>query len=286
MLAANPDVFSFPETHYFRKIRGRFGNEAGWLASPRPAWRQVKALAADLRGHDADLSRWRLGVSARAYGRAFANIVDTACFGANKKAWVEKSPVHLHFIEEIAAAVPGARFVHILRNGGSAVASFYGICLATPEWVQQVLPGDPRENLRRDQHDYRVLDAVVDRWNRDVAISRRYAGRPGHVLTTHERLTANPREELARLCLSLGLLFNEEMLDYRAAAERVIGWRIDHPHMQGPLQELRHPAGSRLELVLSVEGIRRVQSRLSFRGDAERAILSVWPDAFVGGRAA
>ena len=286
MLASHPDVFSFPETHFFMKLRGRFAGHPGWVASPRPAWRELKTLARSLRvDRVVPLSRWRLGFLARAYESAFFRVVDEACVQAGRKVWVEKSPVHLHFMEEIASTMPETQFIHVLRNGRRVVSSFYRLCLADPGWVRQVLPGDPDQNLRSDATDHRVLDAVVDRWNRDVSISAAAAGRRGHTITSLERLVAHPETELERISRALGLPFREEMLEYRTAARDVIGWRIGRPHMQGPLEPLHRDHGPDL-VGLQPAQARRVDERLFFGGDAERLVASVNPGAFSGGQAA
>jgi hypothetical protein len=286
MLASHPDIFSFPETHFFSKLRGRFASNPGWVASPRPAWRELKELARSLGVEDrARLTPWHLGFVARAYEQAFLRVVDEACLHAGKGTWVEKSPIHLHFIDEIASVIPDARFIHVVRNGKRVVSSFYRLCLTDPGWVRQVLPGNPDQNLRSDSEDYRVLDAVVDRWNKDVAISAAAAGLRRHTITSLERLTAHPQTELERVCEALSLSFREEMLEYRAAARDVIGWRIRRPHMRGPLQPLRRESGPDLAELLPAQ-VRRVESRLLFGGDAERVVTSVCPGAFSEGQAA
>jgi sulfotransferase family protein len=286
MLASHPEVFSFPETHFFSKLRGRFASDPGWVASPRPAWRELKRLARSLGVEDRSrLTPWHLAFVARAHERAFVRVVDEACLQAGKKLWVEKSPIHLHFIEEIASVMPDARFIHVLRNGKRVVSSFYRLCLTDPGWVRQVLPGNPDQNLRSDTKDHRVLDAVVDRWNNDVKISAATAGVNGHTITSLERLVAHPQTELERICEALALPFREEMLEYRAAARDVIGWRMERPHMRGPLQPLHRDSGPDLAELLPTQ-VRRVESRLLFGGDAERAVVSVCPDAFTRGRAA
>ena len=46
--------------------------------------------------------------------------------------WVEKTPNHLMYIDDIASYVPEARFVHVLRNGEDVVASIVDADLSQP----------------------------------------------------------------------------------------------------------------------------------------------------------
>lgn len=269
ILASHPDVFSFPETHFFRKIRGRFGRRGpSWLASPRAASRQLRRLAVELGVKPYPRVPYYLRISARAYERAFVQLIDRACVRAGKSVWVEKSPTHLHYIDEILRIIPTARFVHVLRHGRAVVSSFYGLCKTSPDWVRQVLPGDPIDNLRHDEKDHRVLDAIVDRWNADLRITASWSRDPAHYVVVLEDLLSDPEAEIHSLCSFLGLRYTDEMLDQRRAAATVIGRMIKYPHMRGPLAPLgRHSCHQGPDGVsLSSEKLGRVDARLAFGG--------------------
>jgi hypothetical protein len=50
-------------------------------------------------------------------------MLDGAAATQARTHWVEKTPNHLLFLDEIAHSIPDARFVHVLRNGMDVVAS-------------------------------------------------------------------------------------------------------------------------------------------------------------------
>ena len=124
MLASHSRVFSFPESHFFcRAVSKRRRHR--WLGfTDRQAAQAVLRELAVLVGRP-DLERMVPGRSPlfRSYSRAFVDIVDQAAAGQGKDVWVEKTPHHVDFLSMIPRYVPGARFVHILRDGRDVVAS-------------------------------------------------------------------------------------------------------------------------------------------------------------------
>ena len=50
-----------------------------------------------------------------------------------KTIWLEKSPDHLRYIDQIEKLVDEAKFIHILRNGFDNIASIYDLAGKYPE---------------------------------------------------------------------------------------------------------------------------------------------------------
>jgi hypothetical protein len=274
MLAAHPKILSFPETHFFGKIRGRFERSRFDVVSPRAARRQLAAFATTLSVAPPPV--WRLGLSPKAYGIAFAHIADEATRSAEKSVWIDKSPTHLAHVARISDAISDVRFIHVVRDGSDVVASFYAVCHSEPTvWVRSVLPGDPIDNLRRDREDHRVLFAIVRRWNRDITLSLRHRDDLGHHIVVYDRLVNDPVAELSRMSSFLGVTYDNRMLQFTTVARDIIGHRVNLAHMQGALEPLRsHRPGSRLEQVLPTALAERVQSGLIHGGDVERIFSS------------
>jgi len=109
------------------------------------------------------------------------------------KVLIEKTPRHLHFIKEIAAACKRANveahFVHVLRDGVAVAGS---LVEASAGWRRQRTP----------------LEAL-ERWHRDCALSRAKLGQKGHVFTTYEILTRRPVAESLRVADGLDLALDE-----------------------------------------------------------------------------
>jgi hypothetical protein len=154
--------------------------------------------------------------------QACVNILDRIAQDQGRPTWLEKSPLHLGYIDLIERVIPHARFIHILREGPDAVASLYD---ATQQFA------DPWRRI------YPTLDHCIDQWNHCVKLSSRYVDLSRHFLVRYEDLVSDPESTLRRLCRFLDLEFEAEMLGgYGAASERLIRetepWKKD---VAGPI---------------------------------------------------
>jgi len=271
MLGRHPDVFTFPETHFFKKAWGRMWRFKQFgLAYPPAAAHAIAELRREVRLDGSGPVAPGFWPFFRTYGRWFTHIVDRACREAGKSVWIEKSPIHLHCLPDIVRAVPAARFVHVLRDGREVVASFYELCLRDPtRWLGQVLAGDKQVYLRMEPHDGRILRAVIARWNRDVQISLHRRGDPAHHLVRYDRLIADPVATLRPVCAFLGIEFDDGMLEYWTSAPEVLGWRAQFEHMQKVLRPLDPQHGAKYVQVLSAAQRAVVESGLLDGGDLD-----------------
>jgi hypothetical protein len=273
MLASHPQVLSFPETHYFEKIWGRLRRvrKLG-IVSPRAAARCLDRLVEDVepRVRRPDTFRW--SIDFRLYGRSFREVIDTACVSAGKHAWVDKSPVHLHCIDDIAQVMPDARFVHLLRDGRDVTASFLERCLKDPErWVPQVVQGRSRSQMFA--RDDGLLAAIVARWNADLEITLARRGDEGHHIVRYDELVGDPVGVLRRLCDRIGLAFSDSMLKYTNSAGLVLGSRACFDHMLGVYEPLHETSRLKWRSVLSDEE-RRFASTHLYGGGSLDSVLA------------
>lgn len=107
-----------------------------------------------------------------------------------KTRWGDKSPINTQHVTALAAAFPGAQFVHIIRDGRDAAQSFHR------RWGY-----DPLH--------------TITRWKRDVAAGRnqgRALGEGRYIEVRYEALTTDPEPEMRRVCAFLGLQFDESVL--------------------------------------------------------------------------
>lgn len=198
MLARHPDVFSLHETYFFETLLGDM--EYRWRdrgARPHQRWYHRAGLAhASGRRHLRELeqaypSAARRGLAPRRWDarvRRFARMLDEAAATRHRTHWVEKSPGHLLFIDEILECIPDARFVHVLRNGLDVVAS--------------VVDAD----LRLETGGFHGGVAQwARRWNRSMALHRQYLDDRRHHLLCLEDLTDNTAAEWKDLQTFVGL---------------------------------------------------------------------------------
>lgn len=207
LLATHPQIASFPESHFFRTLVPR----RRWLCAFGVASRRARPRFEQfLRELGCDEGRWRIprrSVLMRQHVPTFVGMLDSLAERQGKSVWLEKTPRHLRFIDEIERYVEGASFVHIVRNGADVATSLYEVTHEHP----QVWGGAMS------------LERCVQRWIEDVRISREHLRKPNHALVRYERLVEDPEAALADLCGFLGLEFSEAMLLGRSAAvKRVV----------------------------------------------------------------
>ncbi len=141
------------------------------------------------------------------YTKKFIAILDELAESEGKKIWLEKSPEHIYHIDYIEKFVPGAKFIHILRNGEDVVASLYDVTRKHPQ------PWGGKEWS---------IKLCIKRWVEAVEISRQNLDKPNHIWVRYEDIVANPQAELVRLCEFIGVEFTDLMLqNYGSAAEKL-----------------------------------------------------------------
>jgi hypothetical protein len=156
----------------------------------------VRDFVRDLPGGDEDYLQ---GVR-----RMATHIYDCALHGSGKRLFLDKTPRYFEIVPELLRALPGARFVFLLRN---PLAVLHSIVEAWCGWSWL--------NLARYRADLldgpRLLVEGIEKAG-DRGIGLRY-----------ESLVADPEAELERVCRHLGIDFDAAMVDYGGGD---LGWRF------------------------------------------------------------
>ena len=209
LLIGHSRVLSFPESHFFTKGFGGSRME-----------RLKKKLLAGKHLHTV-FDRWLQQVankglkptllirkkwSKREMIGQFIAQLDAWARKANKDVWIEKTPMHLDHIQQIARYVPEAKFLHIVRDGRSVVDSLYRVTRQHPGvW------GGPRP-----------LTACIEQWNRCLNITLKYHQNPAHYIVCYETLTAQPETTLRHICEFLDIDWQPAMLTSMASSAAAV----------------------------------------------------------------
>lgn len=267
MIAQHPAVLTVPETHYFRKVRGRMAKRsAGPFVSPRAAARVLDNLAEVAKVERPSLPRW--WPLRGAYNKAFPRVMDRGAEAANAELWLEKSPVHLHYIEEIGRFVPDAIFLHLLRDGRDVVASLVDLCEREPDlWVPQLIP-----HVRRADRP-ELIAAAADRWNADISRSAVHRENADvHCLVTYEALVRAPAATLSQIATFLGLPYDSAMERHWESADDVVGHRRNQAHMEKTFKPLEDRRLVRFSQLFDDAEQRHVTELLHGGGAVEEAL--------------
>lgn len=247
MLAAHPQIASFPETHFFgsasRSFRGKLMMRLG-ITPP-----EMRLQFADfLRyiGEESLLDRIpERACSIGQYTGYAVAILDDITRRREKVIWLEKSPEHVRYLPFIERYLSGAKIIHLLRNGIDVVASLHIVSNEFPE-------------LWRGAFD---LDKCIARWNEDVQISLRQKGKKNHILVRYESIVSDPNVELKNICRFIGVEMQEEMLlKYRETAESLI--REDEVWKKQVMEPIITNSSDKYRDIFSESQIEYVKKRL------------------------
>lgn len=150
---------------------------------------------------DPDRVRERLSPDMRA-GDAIAAVFETYAAARGKSRWGDKTPLYMQHLRLLERVFPGARFVHLVRDGRDAALSF----LSVPAGIMTEGWGHPRDAA-----------GFAAQWATEVedaqALGRR-VGTGRYLEIRYEALVTDPVAELRAVCAFLGLVYDERMVDY------------------------------------------------------------------------
>jgi hypothetical protein len=186
-------VLSFPESHFFRSLHQsksvhgfrtfqKYLEDSGIRFSPSRFWPKPVKIT---------VFRRTLDRFAKSHGYA---------------AWVEKTPANLHYIPLIQKYFDDVRFVHVIRKPQDTVASLYLVTKQYPE-----LWGGTRS-----------IRECIDRWNKDILISKQYVGNPTHFFLDYASMTENPLEIANRVISWWGLAAMDSLGGQSRSLGRII----------------------------------------------------------------
>ena len=225
ILAAHPQVFSSPETHFFANSIGqraerlfrqppasfqdrqlRFAHRcrvALNVVHVRSCRRRLIEFLADSGRPDliaeVPLAPMFLGPAAKLY----LSLGHRLTRDAGKNVWLEKTPDHLHYLDIIDRYIPAAKVICLIRSGPDNIASMFDVALKYPE---------------RWSPEYRSLDGCIDRWLSAAQDAQRQAPHDNRLFVAYEELASDPGSVTERVCRFIGMAYVPGMVDNRVGA--------------------------------------------------------------------
>ena len=196
MLDAHPQLAIPPETHFLPDLRalqqrpdlkGKENADARReeflrVVTGSPYWKDFGIDAATLRAAVTDPKRtFNLPAGARRFYELYAR-------AHNKPRYGDKTPPYVWRMKEVAALLPEAHFIHLIRDGRDVALSVRGL------WF------DPAKG--------NIEDAAAQ-WLWRVREARQQAIICPHYLEVrYEELTSDPRAVLERICTFVGMEYD------------------------------------------------------------------------------
>lgn len=184
-LMMNADMsYSGPETHFFSILNSR-----NFLKSEFYSRRE--RLTKLWKEYDSDYSYSTFSSFLRKgrISREFRQVIDGYMERNGVEVYIEKTPKHLHYIEDISRVFPGAQFVHLIRSPYENVRSLYR---ATNDYAAQ-------------WSGSRNIDTCVKRWKHDIGIHSAFLGNDHHLYVDYDDVVSRPKDVVNSIFYKLDL---------------------------------------------------------------------------------
>jgi len=246
LLAAHPEVISFPESKFFHYLL--YDQFAGKLPGRMEAFFKDEIKRPELLKDFDDTQ------SVEAKASWFVKVLDGLAAEQKKSCWLEKTPEHIYFIDEIERFLPDAKFIHILRNGMDTIASMFDATRSFNE-----LWGAGWD-----------LNHCINRWEHAMLTSHKYINKSNHILVKYEELLDNKTKILGEICNFMGIEYDATMLvNYQEKAAKL---SLNLPWHKGIERDVKssnvhkyHKIFTRNEIRYILEKIQRVKGEIAWK---------------------
>ncbi len=203
ILASHPEIISFPETHLFSKTIS-----INPIVRYFTIYRQnhvdiLRRILTDLQVSDSSTSAIKtpIFITKAWVSNLLSQLDKIAKHFSTKdlhKYLLEKTPRHLHFINEIQSVDSDAQFIHIIRKGEDVVASLNEATRNSPEhWEGS-----------------RSLKKSVFWWNRSIRISSKYIGGKNQHFVLYQDLIDHPEKTISTLLKRMNISYSDRLFTF------------------------------------------------------------------------
>jgi Sulfotransferase family len=226
ILAGHSRLHIPPETWFLRSLVHDFPL-SGALTQPQVE-RAIETMVRDERWPDMDMAEEELRRQAAALPQpTLVDVIDLVyrhlLATSNKQRLGDKTPHYFSIVPELAALYPGAKFIHLVRDGRDVAIS----------WI--------------DAGWQRYYETLFE-WPAAMAhLHRDRAAYPDRMLEIHyEDLVRQPADVAQRICAFLGEAFEPAMLDWQdrtglvASRDRHLHARLQQPLSGDAIAVWRH----------------------------------------------
>ena len=198
MLASHPEVFSFPETHFFRGTISKF-SFLRWFKFYGKKDREFIRQFIDRveRGNLVDKIP-PATFSTAEWIKGLLNLLDSLSQNSTGKIWVEKTPMHLYFASLIEEVRPETKFIHIIRDGTDVVASLFDASGKNPNAF------DGEQSIQK----------CIFRWKIDIQVHKKHLRKHNHHFVFYKDLIYKTDVALGQICEFLEMEFLDEMKSF------------------------------------------------------------------------
>jgi len=206
MLASHTNIYSLPETSYFIHAVGQKRLPLARLGIATPhAKKSMQRIMRNLvinNNHQQYLSN---SPFLKKQINIFQSFLDDRTIDNKRSIWLEKSPMHIRYIDLINKYIKHNQVIHIIRDGRDVVASLYDRAVKYPKFKKQ-----------------KDIDKLISLWNECILISAKYLQTESQPIITYESIIQNPEAGLKKLCDKIDINYEPEMVNNMAGSNSVI----------------------------------------------------------------
>ena len=197
---------SAPETHFYSRLFNRNFLKKSFYKKHEILHDVAQKL--DL-SYEGSVGRFNTSSVVKAY----YELVCEACRKYEVDCFIEKTPIHLHFVDKIKKMDGSCKFLHVIRNPYENVRSFYYAANRNPEiWGGQ-----------------KSIDQIVRRYVKDRKVHDRYVGNSSHVYVSYERLIEG-EVKVQQIVRLLGENYCPRDVDTSIVIEDFESWKNNNRH--------------------------------------------------------
>ncbi|RFA30122.1 hypothetical protein CAI21_07945 [Alkalilimnicola ehrlichii] len=247
-LANHSLIYSLPETDFFGRLMGnamwRWVATHGWVRR-RSATRALEKLGTVAGGTPQHIGTDRHFVATKECVAAFIETLEQATSTTEKRIWLEKTPKHYRYIEQIEKYIPSSSFIHVVRDGKAVVASIQSRARKfSDEFGHQ---SNPRY--------------AVKLWNRAVQVALKRVGMQTDIAVFYEEFATEPKQALQNLCHWIGVEYEPAMLSVN---EKTSGIRTSNEQWKDGVTRDIKIAPSQFTELFSKREQRRISKALDY----------------------
>ncbi|MFN2432181.1 MAG: sulfotransferase [Gemmatimonadota bacterium] len=227
MLDQHPRIAIPNESHLFTRfypLRNHYGDLSHRACRERMVTDMLHRRPVAFWSPRPDRDRVLASIGEHDFGGIVGALLGTWARDRGKARWGEKTPQHVRYWRQIRTCFPGAKAVHIIRDGRDVALS-----------------------TLRASFGPKSVYAAAGRWAAYVQRVERLdvaGGSAGAFVLRYEDLLANPERELTRVCEFLGETFVPDMLEYhrdegRYRREEVNAANLRRPLLRGNVEKWR-----------------------------------------------
>lgn len=201
----HPDISTFPETHFFSVSlhKKKLFRALNYVTNKDKEFVEKFFQENDLL----DVYQGFKGsvFGSKQWTKYLLGLLDQIAISEGNECWLEKTPMHLYYVDLLESLSDDVLFIHTIREPKSNIAALYDVSKKHPDAFKQ-----------------NTLEKSIERYKREVNLSQSYLGKQNHVHVYYEDLVTNPRNVIEMVFKRLNMSFTEAVYNFQNNVNQIV----------------------------------------------------------------